>query len=81
MSLAGFQRRRREMAKLEAERALKEQSNTNVPEKVETQQEPKQDVSKLTLKQVKKELDKLNIPYAHNTGEDKLRKKLEDAIK
>ncbi|QGF21711.1 hypothetical protein Sam46_gp7 [Bacillus phage vB_BcM_Sam46] len=80
MGLMGFNRRRREMAKLEAAAATKEQSNTNVPEEVETQQEAKLDVSKLSLKKVKEELDKREIVYAHNTGEEKLRKKLADAI-
>jgi len=81
MSLAGFQRRRRELAKLEAKNALQKQEDTNVLEETEGAVEEAVDVSKLTLKQVRKELDKLGVKYAHNTGEQKLREKLQDELK
>lgn len=38
-------------------------------------------VDSLSLAQVKEELDSRNIDYVHNTGEQKLKEKLKDAIK
>lgn len=76
-NITGFQRMRRMRAlkesktinsKGEEEKALKEAS------------EPLNDVSTMNLEEVKAELDRLGIQYPHNTGEAKLRKKLEGVI-
>lgn len=37
-------------------------------------------VDALSIEEVKNHLDRLNVPFAHNTGEAKLREKLTDAI-
>jgi len=90
MSATAFQRRRREIARLRAEatNVLPDQKD-----QAAGQDDPQNDeliddqLGKPInaddiedIEQVKAMLDELNIKYAHNTGEDKLREKLKDAI-
>jgi hypothetical protein len=93
MSLTGFQRRRRELAKRKAEQEAKvlaeqenaaesqnEASNDEQDLKEKAKQLTKDDVDKMDIKSVKEILDALGVKYSHNTGEKKLREKLKDAI-
>ena len=92
MSLAGFQRRRRILA---AKAAAEAKASVTPENAAAGQNEPDNDelvddqlgkpispddVDKMDLADVKAALDQLEVKFAHNTGEQKLREKLKDAI-
>lgn len=80
MGLMAFQRRRRELAAQEV-KPLEEELNATEGE-IESQevQLTPDDVDNLKIDKVKELLDQLDVKYAHNTKEAKLREKLKDAI-
>lgn len=89
MGAAAFNRRRRILAQQKAEaeaKVLTETKNTTEsdtePENMgqtESQSEPL-DIENMDIDQVRAELDKLGVKYAHNTGEAKLKERLTNAI-
>jgi predicted Zn-dependent protease len=93
MGLAAFNRMRREQAAREAAEAAKleekEQEVVKVPEEPKEpemgENEARNDapisVDDMSVEQVKGFLDQMEIKYAHNTSEAKLREKLRNAIK
>lgn len=82
VNVTGFQRARR-LAAEKAEREAKvEAEQENATESQNESQEPlsPDDVDSLEIERVKELLTQMEIKFAHNTGEEKLREKLKDAI-
>lgn len=72
---------RRRRAWIEAQSKQQDTKPLRVKEKpVEVKSEAKKS-AELTIEQVKEELERLGVKFSHNTGEKKLREKLENATK
>ena len=84
MSATAFQRHRRALAaKLAEQEANTQGEQQEVTEgENESQEQPlsPDDVEDMEIERVKELLDHFEVKFAHNTGEDKLREKLKNAI-
>lgn len=78
MSYSMHKRRRAWQEAQEQKREAKPLGTKEKP--TEAKHEPQED-AELTIEQVKEELERLGVKFSHNTGEKKLREKLENATK